>query len=302
MIVLGNREVQEGLRKFRFLFIEVVTRFLDPDSRFQYDDALVPRQTPPLCHLLPFYLTYHLVLACEAQLKLMPIGVENLVLISDEARQRAFEQSRRGGGGGVDSREEEEKGPRRRKFGVGEMEFEALMRMLDNTGYRTGYMYRQPLTRSDAPKSQSDVELPPASSSYAYAFDENDLFQYSPLKKFLEGKRSADRSKWINSPNSYQKVEVLETNTTDPKKIIKWVPDSSSNQQGGTPVRLADPLQFVPKNTTAKEFKQKQKQMKEWRRAGEKTAGPQSHVLDGVSWDEAKTLVVSTRLSPSAEN
>ena len=30
-----------------------------------------------------------------------------------------------------------------------------------------------------------------------------------------------DRSKWLNSPNVYQKVEVLETGTPDPKKITK---------------------------------------------------------------------------------
>ena len=29
------------------------------------------------------------------------------------------------------------------------------------------------------------------------------------------------RSKWVNSPNVYQKVEVLETGTPDPKKITK---------------------------------------------------------------------------------
>lgn len=30
-----------------------------------------------------------------------------------------------------------------------------------------------------------------------------------------------DRSKWLNSPNVYQKVEVLETGTQDPRKITK---------------------------------------------------------------------------------
>ncbi len=29
------------------------------------------------------------------------------------------------------------------------------------------------------------------------------------------------RSKWVNSPNVYQKVEVLETGTPDPKTITK---------------------------------------------------------------------------------
>ena len=47
---------------------------------------------------------------------------------------------------------------------------------------------------------------------------------HSPLKKILEGRKSADRSRWLNSPNVYQKVEVLETGTSDPKKITKVDP------------------------------------------------------------------------------
>lgn len=45
--------------------------------------------------------------------------------------------------------------------------------------------------------------------------------------------------------------------------------------------------------TTSKEFKQKQKQIKENRRQGGISAGPQSHILEGVSWDEAQKLQVS---------
>ncbi len=33
--------------------------------------------------------------------------------------------------------------------------------------------------------------------------------------------KGAGRTKWMNSPNVYQKVEVLETGTPDPKKITK---------------------------------------------------------------------------------
>lgn len=34
-------------------------------------------------------------------------------------------------------------------------------------------------------------------------------------------RQRGDRSKWLNSPNVYQKVEVLETGTQDPRKITK---------------------------------------------------------------------------------
>ena len=53
---------------------------------------------------------------------MMPLGVDNIMLPTEEEQQRMFEASRqvqRGGDG-------------RRKWRRGEMEFEALMRQLDN--------------------------------------------------------------------------------------------------------------------------------------------------------------------------
>lgn len=43
----------------------------------------------------------------------------------------------------------------------------------------------------------------------------------SPLKRILDGRKTQDKTRWLNSPNVYQKVEVLETGTPDPKKITK---------------------------------------------------------------------------------
>ena len=41
------------------------------------------------------------------------------------------------------------------------------------------------------------------------------------LAQMARANRSTNKTKWVNSPNVYQKVEVLETGTTDPKKITK---------------------------------------------------------------------------------
>jgi adducin len=84
----------------------------------------------------------------------------------------------------------------------------------------------------------------------------------------------------------YQKVEILETGTQDPRKITKWVADGSPTHS--TAVKIDDSLQFVPKNTDPKEFKNLQKQIKENRRTGGVSAGPQSQILEGVTWDEAR--------------
>ena len=48
----------------------------------------------------------------------------------------------------------------------------------------------------------------------------------SPLRALLSqyaksATKGTGRTKWMNSPNVYQKVEVLETGTPDPKKITK---------------------------------------------------------------------------------
>lgn len=48
-----------------------------------------------------------------------------------------------------------------------------------------------------------------------------EILYCSPLKKLVEGRKTQDKLRWVNSPNVYQKVEVLETGTPEPKKITK---------------------------------------------------------------------------------
>merc|ERR1711976_569466 len=242
-----------------------------------------------------FFYAYHLVLACDTQLKMAPMGLDNLITIDESTRRKVFEAGQRGGGG-VDS--SSEGGPdgsgkaRKCKWTVGEMEFEALMRMMDNAGYRTGYVYKQPLVKEEPPKPKSDVELPAAVSSLGFLLEEENLYKDGPLRALLGGfnksYKEAGRTKWMNSPNVYQKVEVLETGTPDPKKITKWVQDGSPSKS--TPIKVESPNQFVPLGTSKKEFKRIQAAMKEGRRAGGITAGPEPKVLDGPTWDEARQI------------
>ena len=82
-----------------------------------------------------FFYAYHLVLAADTQLKMAPLGLDNLSTIDDDTRRSVFEMGQQGGGG-VNS--QTEGGPdgqgdkKKRVWGVGEMDFEALMRMMDN--------------------------------------------------------------------------------------------------------------------------------------------------------------------------
>jgi len=230
-----------------------------------------------------FHVTYHTVLACDTQLKMMPFGLDNLVLIDDEARRKTYEIGQRGGGG-VNSAKKE--------WGIGELEFEALMRMLDNSGFRTGFTYQDPLVRKEPARLANDVELPPTVSNLGFLMEEDELYKDSPLKGLLaqmaRATRNTNKTKWVNSPNVYQKVEVLETGTTDPKKITKWVSEGSPSHS--TPIKIESSNQFVPLNSNPKEFKKVQKLMKEGRRLGGVHAGPESKVLDGVSWEEARQM------------
>merc|ERR1712088_1065223 len=243
-----------------------------------------------------FYYAYHLVLACDTQLKMVPLGIDNLIMIDEPTRRKVYEMGQLGGGG-VDSLAQD--GPaaegdkkKNKKWGVGEMEFEAMMRMMDNAGYRSGYVYKQPLVKEEPPKPKSDVELPAAVSSLGFLLEEQNLYKDGPLQALLGGfnksYKEAGRTKWMNSPNVYQKVEVLETGTPDPKKITKWVQDGSPSKS--TPIKVESPNQFVPLGTSKKEFRRIQSAMKEGRRAGGITAGPESKVLDGNTWDEAHTM------------
>ncbi|XP_047542319.1 protein hu-li tai shao isoform X7 [Vanessa atalanta] len=229
-----------------------------------------------------FFQAKNLNAACEVQLRLASMPLDELTLLDDETRRQMYESSRKPPSDAA-------------KWRVGGEEFEALMRMLDNAGFRTGYIYRHPLIKNDIPRPKNDVEVPPAVSSLGYLLEEEELYKQGLWKKGTG--KAGERTRWLNSPNVYQKVEVLETGTSDPKKITKWV-DANNDEwvQDGSPAHSSTPvkidtLQFVPKNTNPREFKQLQQQIKDNRRADKISAGPQSHILEGVTWDEASKLV-----------
>ncbi|VVC45226.1 Hypothetical protein CINCED_3A009681 [Cinara cedri] len=235
-----------------------------------------------------FFNAYNVVTACETQLKVLPLGLDNIITMTDEQRKVIYDSARSPPEGIVLATLPAGAAVTDKRWRLGGIQFEALMRMLDNAGFRTGYIYRQPLIKGDPPRPRNDVEVPPAVSSLGYLLEEEELYKNGQWKKYYDGRKSTDRSKWLNSPNVYQKVEILETGTTDPKKITKWVSEASPNSS--TPFKIEGPLQFVPKNTNPKEFKKLQQQIKENRRADKITSGPQSQILDGVSWEEAKKL------------
>lgn len=206
-----------------------------------------------------YFLTQNLVAACEIQLKFT--SLDNVFEMSEDA----IKQTRALLKGSVstkskstDQENQEGKG-KMRKCKIYDLEFESRMRMLDNAGYRTGYVYKQPLLRiSDRTKLrlEDDIATPPSSQSHY--LDDNWI---APIRKLVDGKRTQDRLSWVNSPNNYQRIEIQETGTSDPKTITKWVSENSPSKQT-TSVKINKSHQFVPLNVQSNEFRKRQKEVK----------------------------------------
>lgn len=229
-----------------------------------------------------FHYAFNMMAAVETQMKVMPVGIENLILVDEETQEKTYKIGNQGGGGADTSG---------RKWRCGELEWEALVRTLDNAGYRTGHVYKQPLMRQEKKeRTTSDVELPPSSSSFTYIFDgDYEHSKYvSPIKMAMERQKQAYKAGWLTSPNTYKKTEIEEIGTTTPKKITKWVP--GEGQSKSTAVKVSTPNQFAPQGSNPKEFREKQKSIKKDYYEEKVSAGPQSKILEGLSWDEAAKL------------
>ncbi|XP_077441901.1 alpha-adducin isoform X11 [Vanacampus margaritifer] len=238
-----------------------------------------------------FYYINNLVNACEIQVRTLASagGPDNLVML-DPSKYKSRPRVPEPAGDGSSAQP---------KWLVGEQEFEALMRMLDNLGYRTGYPYRCPALR-DKGKKYSDVENA-HSTGYSYGED-SDSGTRSPMKhSFQRGQR--DKTRWLNasgrpdepgedgpdggSPKSKPKVW---TNITHDhvKPLLQslssgvCVPSCITNclwtkEDGMRQAAVAN--QFIPLNTNPKEVLEMRNKIREQNLQDIKTAGPQSQVL-----------------------
>uniref|UniRef100_A0A671Q5U3 Alpha-adducin n=1 Tax=Sinocyclocheilus anshuiensis TaxID=1608454 RepID=A0A671Q5U3_9TELE len=182
-----------------------------------------------------FYYIHNLVTACEIQVRTLASagGPDNLIMLDPgkyKSRPRCLELV----GDGSSSHP---------KWQIGEQEFEALMRMLDNLGYRTGYPYRCPALRDKA-KKYSDVEIPSSATGYSYAED-SDSGARSPLKHSFQ----RDKNRWLASGRPDESAEEGQDCSGSPKVKTKWTKEDSLRQ-------AAVANQFVPLNTNPKEVQE----------------------------------------------
>ncbi|CAM4654533.1 unnamed protein product [Leuciscus chuanchicus] len=217
-----------------------------------------------------FHYIYNAQLACEIQVNAFSCagGVENLIVL-DLEKFKPRTQGVAEAGVNMGSQH---------KWRVGELEFESLMRMLDNLGYRTGYTYRHPIVR-EKPRHKSEVEIP--ATVTAFMFDDDDTPRF-PLK-LLQQRQQREKTRWLNSPNCYMKVNVSDgASEENGRTKTMWMKSDDGGNTSGTPIRIEDPNQFVPLNTNPSEVLQKRNKIREQNRFDMMTAGPQSQRLAGI--------------------
>ncbi|XP_060715535.1 adducin 3 (gamma) a isoform X2 [Tachysurus vachellii] len=219
-----------------------------------------------------FHYIYNAQFACEIQVNAFSCagGMENLIVLDVEkfkSRTQGVAQA------GVNMGSQH-------KWKIGELEFESLMRMLDNLGYRTGYAYRHPVVR-DKPRYKSEVEIP--ATVTAFVLDEPP--DASCLHhRLLHQRQQREKTRWLNSPNCYTKINVADGGSTEENGRVKtmWMRSEEGSSSSGTPIRIEDPNQFVPLNTNPSDVLQKRTKIREQNRFDMKTAGPQSQRLAGI--------------------
>nr|XP_044623867.1 alpha-adducin isoform X10 [Equus asinus] len=250
-----------------------------------------------------FYYIHNLVVACEIQVRTLASagGPDNLVLL-DPGKYKAKSRPP-----GSPAGEGTTGSPP--KWQIGEQEFEALMRMLDNLGYRTGYPYRYPALREKS-KKYSDVEVPASVTGYSFASD-GDSGTCSPLRHSFQ-KQQREKTRWLNSGRGDDASEEGQNGSSPKSKTKVWtnithdhvkpllqslssgvcVPSCITNclwtkEDGHRTSTSAVPNLFVPLNTNPKEVQEMRNKIREQNLQDIKTAGPQSQVLSGVVMDRS---------------
>ncbi|MEE6507267.1 hypothetical protein FKM82_019014 [Ascaphus truei] len=237
-----------------------------------------------------FYKIFHLQAACEIQVSALPSagGPENLILL-DREKYRSHEAGTVGWAGSMF-------GPMQ-KSRLGEHEFEALMRMMDNLGYRTGYTYRHPFVQEKT-RHKSEVEIP--ATVTAFVFEEEGV-PLSTLRQHAQ-KQQKEKTRWLNTPNTYLRVNVGEENVGSPRNKTTWLKaDEVEKHSSGMPIRIENSNQFVPLFTDPREVLETRNKIREQNRQDVKSAGPQSQLLASVITDKSRSPSADSHLASKTD-
>ncbi|KAF6778075.1 hypothetical protein AHF37_02875 [Paragonimus kellicotti] len=275
-----------------------------------------------------WFVAFTAIVACEAQLRVASLGEEELVLPIKEAQQAAHYVGRTPAA--VQLRPGENVGSSGWRRGELEFEalMRRLDAAGYHTGhvYRLGQVRaaagtastirRQPLedipddvavTESMTPREAAafvrktaslgrglrglkDVEIPPATSSFASAYYGDEESRAAAAAEARAKTMSLSRTHWLNTPNAYARQDIEEIGTPNPKKIPHWTEDleDAKRRTGGLAVPIDNPNQFAPQGADPHEFKRRQRKVKENYYKDTKNAGPRSRILEGLDLEDGE--------------
>ncbi|XP_040011361.1 beta-adducin isoform X1 [Xiphias gladius] len=228
-----------------------------------------------------FYTIYHIQAACQIQVSALCCagGEQNLILL-DRATHKPNPAGTVGWAGSTF-------GPLH-KSRIGEHEFEALMRTLDNLGYRTGYAYRFPVLLERS-RMRREVEVPATVTAF-HQFDDDGVHPALRQHPFAQ-RQQQERTRWLNTPNTYQKVSQEQASPGHQRTT--WLKTEEVTQAGSTSIKIENPNQFVPLFTNPQEVIETRNKIRQQNRQDMKTAGPQSQVLASVITEDSPPSPVS---------
>ncbi|XP_073322812.1 beta-adducin isoform X1 [Pagrus major] len=232
-----------------------------------------------------FYAIYHIQAACQIQVTaLCSAGGENNLILLDRTIHKPNPTGTVGWAGSTF-------GPLH-KSRIGEHEFEALMRTLDNLGYRTGYAYRFPVLL-ERTRTRREVEVPATATTF-HQFDDDGIHPALRQHPFAQ-RQQQERTRWLNTPNTYQKVSQEQAS---PGHRTTWLKAEELTQAGSTAIKIENPNQFVPLFTNPQEVIETRNKIRQQNRQDMKTAGPQSQVLASVITVDSPPSPVSPPKEP----
>uniref|UniRef100_A0A3B5M610 Adducin 2 (beta) n=1 Tax=Xiphophorus couchianus TaxID=32473 RepID=A0A3B5M610_9TELE len=228
-----------------------------------------------------FYTIYHIQAACQIQVSaLCSSGGEHNLIMLDRVIHKPNPTGTVSWAGSTF-------GPLH-KSRTGEHEFEALMRTLDNLGYRTGYAYRFPVLLERS-RMRREVEVPATVTAF-HQFDDDGIHPALRQHPFAQ-RQQQERTRWLNTPNTYQKVSQEQASPGHQRTT--WLKTEELTQAGSTAIKIENPNQFVPLFTNPQEVIETRNKIRQQNRQDMKTAGPQSQVLASVITDDSPPTPVS---------
>ncbi|CAB1322155.1 unnamed protein product [Coregonus sp. 'balchen'] len=151
------------------------------------------------------------------------------------------------------------------KSRLGEHEFEALMRTLDNLRSRT----------------RKEVEVP--ATVHSFQFEEEGVHPLPRQHPYAQ-RQQQEKTRWLNTPNSY--LRVNQDQASPGHQRTTWL-KTEEMQQGSGAIKIENSNQFVPLFTNPQEVLETRNKIRQQNRQDMKTAGPQSQVLAGVITDDS---------------